>query len=129
MTPVYLFSLATRHAEWAALRQVTINGNVANANTPGYEALDIAPFESVMDDTRLAMAKTASGHIGGDAISEAYSGKVDPSQSWDITHSGNSVSLDQEMIKAGEVNRAFSLNTNIVRSFHRMVLASVRSGG
>lgn len=127
MTPVYLFSLASHHAQWAALRQVTINGNVANANTPGYEALDVAPFDEVMEQTRLAMAKTTAGHVGGD-VADAYTGTVDPSESWDITHSGNTVSLDHEMIKASEVNRAFALNTNVVRSFHRMLLASVRSG-
>lgn len=128
MTPVYLFGLASRQAQWAALRQVTISGNVANANTPGYEALDVAPFTDVMNKTQLAMARTTAGHLGGDAA-DAYTGKVDPSQSWDITHSGNTVSLDQEMVKAGEVNRALSLNTSIVKAFHRMMLASTRSGG
>jgi flagellar basal-body rod protein FlgB len=127
MTPVYLFGLASRHAQWASLRQVTISGNVANANTPGYEALDVTPFTDVMNKTQLAMARTSAGHLGAGA-SDAQTGKVDPSQSWDITHSGNTVSLDQEMVKAGEVNRAMSLNTSIVKSFHRMMLSSVRSG-
>lgn len=127
MTPVYLFGLASRHAQWASLRQVTISGNVANANTPAYEALDVAPFTDVMNETQLAMARTSAGHLGTGS-SAAQAGKVDPSQSWDIKHSGNSVSLDQEMVKAGEVSRAMSLNTSIVKSFHRMMLSSVRSG-
>jgi flagellar basal-body rod protein FlgB len=126
MTPVYLFGLASRNAQWASLRQVTISGNVANANTPGYEALDVAPFSDVMNETQLAMARTSAGHLGGDAA-EAYTGKVDPSASWDITHSGNTVSIDQEMVKAADVNRAMSLNTSIVKSFHRMMLSAARS--
>lgn len=127
MTPVYLFGLASRQAQWAALRQVTISGNVANANTPGYAALDVAPFTDVMNKTQLAMARTSASHLGGSA-SDAQTGKVDPSKSWDITHSGNTVSLDQEMLKASEVNRAMSLNTSIVKAFHRMMLTSARSG-
>ena len=36
------------------------------------------------------------------------------------------MSLDKELIKAGEVARDFSLNTGIVKSFHRMWMASVK---
>ena len=43
-----------------------------------------------------------------------------------VAPSGNSVSLEQELIKAGEVNRDYALNTSIVRSFHRMLMASVK---
>ena len=47
--------------------------------------------------------------------------------SWDVVHSGNSVSLEQEMMKAGDVNRDYSLNTAIVKSFHRMFMTSAKS--
>jgi flagellar basal-body rod protein FlgB len=127
LTPVHLFELASRHADWAATRQAVITGNIANANTPGFRARDIEPFESVLDKTALTMARTADGHIdlvGG----ELRSGKVDPADSWDITYSGNSVSIDQELMKAAEVNKAFSLDSSIVRAFHRMLLTAVRSG-
>jgi flagellar basal-body rod protein FlgB len=125
--PVYLFDVASRQAKWLATRQATISGNVANANTPGYKALDVEPFADVMDKTQLAMTATDSEHIGFDA-SRVRAAKVKKSDSWDIMHSGNSVSLEQEMVKAGEVNRQHSLNTSIVKSFHRMLLASTRSG-
>ena len=36
---------------------------------------------------------------------------VRKAEPWETTHSGNSVSLEQELIKAGEVNRAYRLNT------------------
>lgn len=127
MTPVYLLDLATRHAQWAATRQAVVTGNIANANTPGFRARDIQPFEDVLDQTSLGMARTADGHI--DLVgNELRTGKVDTADSWDVTHSGNSVSLDQELIKAAEVNRAYSLDASITRSFHRMLMMSVRSG-
>ena len=47
--------------------------------------------------------------------------------SWEVVHSGNSVSLEQEMVKAGDVNRDYSMNTAIVRSFHRMLLISAKA--
>ena len=42
-------------------------------------------------------------------------------------HSGNSVSLEQEMVKGGDVNREYSMNTAIVRSFHRMLLSGLKA--
>jgi flagellar basal-body rod protein FlgB len=126
MQPIHLFDLAGRQAQWTAVRQATISGNIANADTPGYHALDVAPFSSVLDRTALALARTEPAHleIGGAGVEAT---KVADGESWDITHSGNTVSLDQELLKAGEVNRAYTLNTSIVSSFHRMLLSAVRS--
>jgi len=124
---VYLFDLASRQAQWLSVRQATISGNIANANTPGFKARDVEPFVDVLDQTKLTMAATNSGHIGIDG-SHVRSAKVKKSESWEIMHSGNSVSIEQEMAKAGEVNREHSLNTSIVKAFHRMVLSSTRSG-
>ncbi len=125
-SPVYLFDLASRQSQWLAARQTTISGNVANANTPGYRARDVEPFADVLDKTKLTMAATNGGHIGFEP-SRAEAAKVKKSESWDTVYSKNSVSLEQELIKAGEVNRQHSLNTSIVKSFHRMLLSSVRT--
>lgn len=125
-SPVYLFDLASRQAQWLAARQATISGNVANANTPGYRARDVEPFADVLDKTKLTMAATNAGHISI-SPSRAEATKVKKSDSWDIVHSKNSVSLEQEMIKAGEVSRQHSMNTTIVKTFHRMLLSSVRT--
>ena len=127
MQPVHLLALAARHAEWASVRQSLITANIANANTPGFAARDIQPFSDVFESTRLEMAHTEAGHIDL-ASAELGAGKVGKEDSWDVSYSGNSVSLDQELVKADDVNRAFSLNAGIVRAFHRMILASVRSG-
>ncbi len=125
-SPVYLFDLASRQAQWLAARQTTISGNIANANTPGYRAKDVEPFAEILDKTKLAMTATSSGHIGFDA-SRPNATKVKKSDTWDTVYSKNSVSLEQEMIKAGEVNRQHSLNTSIVKAFHRMLMSSVRT--
>jgi flagellar basal-body rod protein FlgB len=44
-----------------------------------------------------------------------------------VVHSGNSVSLEQEMIKGSDVNRDYSMNSAVVRSFHRMLLSSTKT--
>jgi flagellar basal-body rod protein FlgB len=125
MQPLFLFGLASRHAQWASVRQAAISGNIANANTPGYKAVDVEPFTAVLDKTRLSMARTAEGHMAPPSAT-ASAEKMRAGDGWDLTVSGNSVSIEEQMLKADEVNRAYALNTSVVRSFHRMLLASVK---
>ena len=117
-----MFSLAAQHARWATVRQAVITGNIANATTPGYAALEIEPFSAVLDDTAVIMARSNPHHI------DTGNSGSDAAASWAVKDTGGAVALDQELIKADEVNRAFALDTSVVRAFHRMLLASVRSG-
>ena len=126
MQPLALFALASQEASWLSTRQATIASNVANANTPGYQAQDVRPFSSVLSHLQLPMASTDPGHIQPASLSDDKV-KVKPTDSWDVLYSGNSVNLEQEMMKAGEVTRAHSLNTNVVRSFHQMLMNAVKS--
>jgi flagellar basal-body rod protein FlgB len=123
MGPVYLFDLVSRHNQWLSVRQTVIAGNVANANTPGFRALDVKPFEAEVEQAKLKMAATRADHLSFDDTG-AQTTEVREGAPWDVTHSGNSVSLEQEMIKGGEVGGAFRLNTSILKAFHRMMLAS-----
>lgn len=126
MQPLTLFSLASQEAGWLSTRQATIASNVANANTPGYRAQDVKPFSAVLSHLQLPMATTAPGHIQPVSLAGERT-KVKNSDSWDVVHSGNSVNLEQEMMKAGDVNRAHALNVNIVRSFHQMLMNAVKA--
>ena len=126
MQPVNLFDLAAQQARWLSVRQSAVAGNVANVNTPGYGAVEVEPFESVLDKTRVALATTRANHISTGAT-EA---------SWDVREidqpraempSDNTVVLEDELMKAGEIRRSFELNTSIVKAFHRMLLMSVRT--
>jgi flagellar basal-body rod protein FlgB len=126
MQPLALFALATQQANWLAARQATVSSNVANANTPGYSARDVTPFASVLSHSQLLMAATDPGHIQP-ASASGEKVKAKPGESWDVVYSGNSVNLEQEMMKAGDVGRASSLNVNIVRAFHQMLMNAAKS--
>jgi flagellar basal-body rod protein FlgB len=43
-----------------------------------------------------------------------------------VLPSENTVVLEDELMKAGEVRRTFELNTAIVKAFHRMTMLSVK---
>jgi flagellar basal-body rod protein FlgB len=124
MQPVNLFDIASKQAQWLSVRQAAIAGNIANANTPGYTAGDVEPFEKVLDRGPLSVSATQAGHVG--AI-EAASFEIRHQDSTaSVLPSGNSVVLEDELVKAGEVRRSYELNTAIVRSFHSMIMLASR---
>ena len=103
-----------------------IAANVANANTPGFKARDVEPFNKVLDATPVRLAQTSPTHMQL-SPTETDARATAKKDSWEVVHSGNSVSLEQEMVKGGEVNRDYSMNSAIVRSFHRMLLSSAKT--
>lgn len=125
MTPIYLFDIASQRSNWLSVRQATISGNVANANTPGYTAMDVKPFEAVLQQSRLEMAATNPMHMAPTGA-EQSGFENETIDGWHVAESGNSVQLEKEMAKAGEINNAFALNNNIVKAFHRMLLTSAK---
>lgn len=126
MQPVSLFDLAAKQARWLSVRQSAVSGNIANVNTPAYRAVEVEPFEGVLNNTRVALAATAPGHQSGGATQASFSVReLEPEGP--MMPSGNTVTLEDEMLKSGEVRRSFELNTAIVKSFHRMMMMTSRA--
>jgi flagellar basal-body rod protein FlgB len=122
---VLIFDLAAQHGQWLAARQATAASNIANVNTPGYKAMDVAPFAQVLDQTRLAMAANSPAHL--QPIEAGFRPlDMERERGWDITYSGNTVTLETELLKVGENARMQSLDTGLTRLFHRMILTSLK---
>ncbi|WP_034993929.1 flagellar basal body rod protein FlgB [Beijerinckia mobilis] len=125
MSAVTVLDLISQQARWLTLRQATVAQNIAQANTPGFKSIDLLPFEQVYNEAGLRMTATSPKHLEADR-NEADLNTAHSESGWETTYSGNSVSLEQEMMKAGEIHRAYALNTNIARAFQQMLLASVK---
>lgn len=124
---IYLFDLASRQANWLGVRTSAIAGNVANANTPGYKARDVEPFSAVLEKAGGQLATTDARHIADGGPSGSAT-KMKKAGSWETYVSGNSVSIEQELLKSGEVARQHQLGVNVVKSFHRMLMSTVKGG-
>jgi flagellar basal-body rod protein FlgB len=125
LSPIYLFQVASEKSQWLSARQTAIAANVANANTPGYRAVDVQPFSAVLDSSPIEMASTNGAHLsstqsGLGALREI---EVEPAEE---TLSGNTVNLEQQMINLGDVNRDFSMSANIRRAFHQLILSVLK---
>jgi flagellar basal-body rod protein FlgB len=128
MQPIQLFDLASRQAEWLSVRQQVVAGNIANANTPQFHAKDVTPFQDVLDNHTVGMAQTNPAHFSGSEI--GGTGKVGVeeaalNQEIGVQESGNTVGLEDELTKTGEIQRQYSLNTALVSQFNRMMLLVV----
>lgn len=126
MQPVNLFDLAAQQARWLSVRQTAVAGNIANADTPGYRAVDVEPFKSILDGKHVSPAATQPGHFNIGPHKAAFSVHELEQQEVATLPSGNSVVLEEELIKSNEVRRAFELNTAIVKAFHRMFLLTAK---
>jgi len=125
LSSIYLFEVAAEKAQWLAARQTAIASNVANANTPGYRALDIEPFSAVLDASPIEMAATSPAHLS-QAQSQAGGLREIEVEPAEQTLSGNTVNLEQQMINLGEVNRDYTMSANIRRAFHQLLLSALK---
>ncbi len=115
-----IFRTAGNMARHATLRQNVIAQNIANADTPGYVARDIAPFADSMADTE-GMRRSRPGHFGApdQPDSRFASAGTMPSAN------GNSVSVEAEMVNAVEVRRQHDRALAIYRSSLALLRASI----
>ena len=125
MEAVNLFKLASQHGAWLSARQATVAGNIANAQTPGYKAREITGFEKVLDSKSVALETTHRAHLAGPSAQRLQLGLYWDG-TWETSHSGNSVRLEEELMKAAETSRGMQLNTSVVQAFHRMLAHTVR---
>lgn len=110
-----ILQIAQAMASHAALRQSAVAQNIANADTPGYAARDVAPFaETYEAASRGAMRATRAEHLeAGDATRAAISLRGEPGT---MSPNGNSVSLEDEMVRAVEVKRQHELALAIYKT-------------
>lgn len=119
-----VLSLVSRSNAWLSERQSAIARNVANVNTPGYKAVDVKPFAEVLATVGNDLARSHPGHLAIETAALAI--VADAEEGSIMTHSGNSVSLEEQMLKAGDVAGKFALGTSVYKSFHRMITSAAR---
>ena len=115
-----LLSMLRTRMSWLNQRQDVLTQNVANADTPGFVAHDLKPldFSAVLSQAQnpvqssSQLAVTDPRHI---AIQAPDDSGFDSMQIADSEGgpNGNSVSLEQEMIKVSDTQAQFQAATNL----------------
>jgi len=98
-----------------SLRQQAITHNVANADTPGYKAVDVS-FEGQLQqalkgqqDNHLQLAQTHSGHLAAPA--EQFTTQTVRRSNTTMRNDGNSVDIDLEMSQLAETTLRYNALT------------------
>jgi flagellar basal-body rod protein FlgB len=125
VSDVYLYKLAAQRIGYLSTRQSLIASNVANANTPSFKAQDLKPFSATLEETSLTMSVTNPAHITPTA-QEIDAPRPSDEDATDATVSGNSVDMESEMVKLGEVSRDYSEATGIQKIFHQMFNQAIK---
>ena len=124
-TDISLFRLAERRLAWAGERQAVLAQNVANANTPGYQPRDVAPFAAALGAVPSALAATDPGHIqaapGGAALRHARPRERAPD--------GNAVSLEDQLMKVADTSTTQEMVVNLYRKYQGMFRAALGRAG
>ncbi len=127
-TRIGLFDLAEKRLVWTAQRQSVLAANIANANTPGFQARDVQTFESVLAGrVSVERVRTQPAHMTGTVPTGLASLTTNPPKARALD--GNSVGLDQQLTKVADTETTQALVTTIWKKYMGMFsMALGRSG-
>ena len=98
ISDIPILSMLRTRMQWHQERQRVLAENVANADTPGYRARDVAPpdFEHALR-VSLTLARTDPAHFAPSGSDSQFSADGEPH--YEVRPRGNSVSHEDEMLK------------------------------
>ena len=108
-----LFKGIAAKMAWLTQRQSVIAQNIANVDTPDFQAKDLAPldFKNTLA-LKLAPARTSALHLsgtGGTGVTKEESER----KPYEVTPSGNSVSVEEQMQKAATTGVDYQMITTL----------------
>lgn len=118
-----VFRMASGLASHASTRQGIVAQNIANADTPGYQARDTVAFRDLYESRGTdTMRATRRGHIG---IGDGADGARLINVAAESSINGNTVSLEGEMVRSAEIRHQHDLATSIYKSSLNIVRTSL----
>lgn len=120
---IEMMRMARAMTAHAAERQVVVARNIANSDTPGFKARDVEDFAARYRDTLPEPRKTRARHIATPGWSPAAARQV--ATETGVSPNGNSVSLEEEMVKLAETRREHEMSIGIYRSALNMMRTSI----
>lgn len=112
-------------------RQTLLGSNIANIDTPGFEARDLKKldFANMADAeaNRLEMRATAPKHMPGiNPYSGPYRSEKERN-TFESTPVGNNVVLEEQMAKVNEVGLQYQLASGVYRKMNNLFKIAIGS--
>ncbi len=129
ISDIPILSMLRTRMQWHQARQQVLAENVANADTPNYQAKDLAPpdFQRELTTASLALARTSPGHIG--AVNDGGTEFArDTTGRYEIRPRGNSVTHEDEMLKVASNQMDFEAVTSLYTHSLALIKLAVGKG-
>ena len=129
----FLSALGTRMS-WLGDRQKLVAENVANASTPGFKPKDLTPqdFAAMVEGQSqgggLGLTLTNAMHIAPSDMSSSGA-KTITSPDSETTMDGNSVVLEEEMLKMSESRMQFEAAVGFYEKAQNLLRMAIKAPG
>ncbi|MBM9596118.1 FlgB family protein [Roseitranquillus sediminis] len=115
-------------ARHASDRQEIVARNVANADTPGFRARDLASFQQIYSDSDqgAGMRTTREGHLGAADLGVPPAHLIETPG--EASPNGNTVSIETEIFKSAEIKSQHDRATTIYKTSLDVLRTSLGRG-
>ena len=122
-----LFATAEKRLAWASGRQAVLARNLANIDTPGFQARDAGDFRKTLaGTTALRPARTAPNHLTG-TIDPGLALTAADEKPW--TADKNGVRLEDQLMKVADTQTIHSTVTAIYKKYTAMFTMALGKAG
>jgi len=113
-----ILGLMSSKMTYLGQKQAVLAENVANADTPGYDAKELTPFtfETAMSEAASGMMVTDSKHILPASMT-GVNARTKRTKSAETLPSGNSVDLEQQMMEVSKTTMDYQASASIYQKF------------
>jgi flagellar basal-body rod protein FlgB len=130
LTDLPVIAALKQRMQWHDARQRVLAENVANADMPRFTPRDLVEVDDGAKQLAvrpLQVAVTNAAHIGGNAIASSGGPGLREAGGWETTPDGNSVVLEEQMMKLAENQMDHEMATTLYSRSLALLRASVRS--
>ncbi len=133
MNDTALMGMVTEKMTWLTQRQRVIGQNIANADTPDYQAQKIADidFERALRGQQqpLKLVATDPSHVASPTSQASFRVREDRAP-YETAPAGNDVVLEEQMMQMQETAGDYEFVTNLYRKFIGLQRTAIgRAGG
>jgi flagellar basal-body rod protein FlgB len=115
------FSLAAKRLDYIDQRQRVLAQNIANADTPSYQARDLSPFEQVLQAPPITPLLTNPAHLSSTTHSAALITQPVSERAAD----GNTVNVETQLTKVADDETSAALVGNLWKTTMGMYLTAL----
>jgi flagellar basal-body rod protein FlgB len=121
---ITILSAMKKRLAWLGQRQEILAQNIANADTPGKKAKDLAPldFKNFVgrENRQIGMSRTNKSHLTGGFKAPSDFSEKETKKPYETAPAGNAIILEEQMMKLGKTSADHKLMTELYKKHLNM---------